>query len=41
MTVVLSMPEKIQGRKQAVLSIWIRTCVNGSMINFQKKPRAV
>lgn len=37
MTVVLSVPEKLQGRRQAAISIWVRGCVNGSMTNSQKE----
>lgn len=41
MTVVLSVPEKLQSGRQAAISIWVRTYVNGSMTNFQKKQQAV
>lgn len=41
MTVVFSVPEKLQGRRQAAITIWVRAGVNGSMMNFQKKQQAV
>lgn len=41
MTVLLPVPEKLQGRRQPAISIWVRACVSGSTTNYQKKQQAV